>query len=498
MSTIIKQTSRQVKAAYRKSDGRLSDREIQRLEHSAAADRHAEELREKEKRSKEAKKRREDKERKQRDALRRNGIGDATQACGWNFTQRRQKDWFRTYLRKDQPKPAPDPKPKDANPFKSSQISHPEDTDERLEKIDDLVHNSGGEAEEDIWSKGSGSDHVHNADAKPVEHIRNDADWVEDAQGEDRRCHHHPALNHTPCEPRSRTNSVENKNNLHEVSAVFEREPKELGSAPDSGSDSDNAPLETDNSYNNNSLATYNVALANIRPSDEPTEHEANPWSTDDIDEESLLAAVQGQTPTSKASLTASAAPSGEVDADLPLMDTELLEELLSNSQLDRDLTTPTHFQPYSTLSDSFFSSELDLSAEELAAIETPLIQTQPRPSRDHAADQTKVRSVVPPGALGDVSPESLASDPPLTPPTRQAQKRKAVALNDHESSSPKQRKEPDTRCTSADYSMLPPPKPASPEAHHTSDTSLHESRFAAYGLSTQLIQDAAFDDFDF
>ncbi|KAL1652007.1 hypothetical protein SLS58_000130 [Diplodia intermedia] len=392
MSTILKQTSRQVKDAYSKRNGRLSEDEVRRLEKLAAADRHAEELRERDKRKKEAKKRREDKDRKERDARRRNGIGDATQACGWNFTQRRQKDWFRTYFRKGQPKPPPKATP------------DPEDINECCEEVEDAAHLGNSDSK----SNGGDDDEGHDEDAMPEGHapnVVNAADHVR-RQGE-QHCCCAPVLGSIPCESRSCTNSPEKKANLDEASDVVEQAFEALEPASDADLDNDDISWDVDSTDDNDSLAAHNHALANLRSSLEPIDREENPWSTDDIDEESLLAAVQGQTPTSKASLTASAAPSGELDQDLPSMDTELLEEMLSNSQLDRDLAIPATFP------------------------------------------------------------------------------------------SAKQRRESIATRTSAGDSMPPPSKFSPFKVDHTFDTSPRESRFAAFGLSTQLIQDAAFDEFE-
>ncbi|KAL0256229.1 hypothetical protein SLS55_008621 [Diplodia seriata] len=493
MSTIVKQTSRQVKDAYSKRDGRLSEDEVRRLEKLAAADRHAEELRERDKRKKEAKKRREDKERKERDARRRNGIGDATQACGYNFTQRRQKDWFRTYFRKGQPKPPPKATPENTAPFKSSQVSHPEDIYECCEEVEDDAHLG----DSDSKSNRDDDDEGHGEDARPEGHalnVVNAADHVR-RQGE-QHCCCASVLGSIPCESRSCTNSPEKKANL-EASDVVEQAFEALEPASDADLDKDDISGDTDSTNDNDSLPAHNHALANVRSSLEPIDREENPWSTDDIDEESLLAAVQGQTPTSKASLTASAAPSGELDQDLPSMDTELLEELLSNSQLDRDLAPPATCQPCGVLSDSFFSSELDLSAEELAAIEGPLLQAQSRLSDACVADKHNVHPVAPPGALTDASSVSSTLDSPLTPPAKHTQKRKAGVMHDHTVPSAKQRREPIATQTSAGDSIPPPSKFSTFKVDHTLDTTPHESRFAAYGLSTQLIQDAVFDEFE-
>lgn len=98
MPVILKQTSREVKAAYRRGPRPPSEREIRRLENLAAADRRAEELRERERRRKANKRKREEKARMEREARRENGIGYATQACGWSLSQHRQKAWFEGYM----------------------------------------------------------------------------------------------------------------------------------------------------------------------------------------------------------------------------------------------------------------------------------------------------------------------------------------------------------------------------------------------------------------
>ncbi|KAK0664962.1 hypothetical protein DIS24_g231 [Lasiodiplodia hormozganensis] len=449
MPTILKQTSKQAKAEYRKNGGRPSESQNRRLESHAAKDRKAEELKKKEKKKKEAKKRREEKERKEKEARRANGIGYATQACGYKFTQHRQKDWFRSYLQKAQPKPAPElkPEPEDANPFRSSQLSQLEAAEEQCGQPDDAVCNDASE------------------DDLPDDDIRNEVNEVDDADKEDQNCQIALSLEPTPRNSTSYPHNPADENDVDGLSDTFTQAIK-------------------------NSESVFNAAFG----SDDDS---LNPWSTDDIDEEALMAAVQGQTPTSKASI---AAPAEEVD-DLPSMDAELVDKLASGSDLQvaRDPATSANCQPCATSSDSFFSSELDLSAEDLAAIDAMVPEAQPTPSKVRVPDQQHFPSVAPqPKTLNSANTARPALDLLPTTSAKQAQKRKADVLDNHELFSPTQRVELTAKGMSADSSMLPPQKPNTSTVNHTSATGPYESRFAAYGLSTQLIHEAAFEDDDF
>lgn len=451
MPTILKQTSHQAKAEYRKNGGRPSESQTRRLERSAARDREAEEGKKKEKRKKEAKKRREEKERKEKEARLKNGIGYATQACGYNFTQHRQKNWFRSYLQKAQPKPAPElkPEPEDENPFRSSQLSQLEAAEEQCDQPDDAVCDDASE------------------DDLPNDDIRNEVNEVDDADKEDHNCQIALSLEPTPRNSTSHPHGPEDENDVDGLSDTFTQAIK-------------------------HSESVFNATFS----SDDDS---LNPWSTDDIDEEALMAAVKGQTPTSKASIAASGAPAEEVD-DLPSMNAQLLDKLASDSDLQvaLDLATSANCQPCATFSDSFFSSELDLSAEDFAAIDVMVLEAQPTPSKVRASGQQHVPSVAPqPKILNSANTARPALDPLLATSARQAQKRKADVLDNHGPPPPTQLVELTAKGMSADSSMLPPQRPETSTVNHTPATGSYESRFAVYGLSTQLIHEAAFEDDD-
>ncbi|KAF2404126.1 hypothetical protein EJ06DRAFT_546115 [Trichodelitschia bisporula] len=96
--TYAPMTSKQAKKQYNKHGPRLTEKELKRLEQSAADDQRAQMLRDQEKRRKEARKKREIQQQREEEKRQELGIGLATQLAGYNRTQIKTKNWMENFV----------------------------------------------------------------------------------------------------------------------------------------------------------------------------------------------------------------------------------------------------------------------------------------------------------------------------------------------------------------------------------------------------------------
>lgn len=456
MPTVVKQTSKQVKAAYKKNDGRPSESEVNRLEKLAAADRRAEELREKERKKRENKKKREEKEKREREARRKNGLGDATQACGWNFTQHRQKNWFRAFLQKTNSPPE--------NPYKSSPTEEPGNI------VDELEEPSGNE-EEQHQVQIAGQD-------EPIDLPNNHLDTKgADVNLSDDACEHvgegiNPAAQHETVQA---IEPWDNDGTSDDILGSLNEATD--GERPAQGHNSTfkSNPQEFDIANDNILLEVHDQVVAENKPVTEAgSDNEDEPWDLDDIDEAALLDAVQGQTPISKASHPFPASQ----DDGLPDFNTALSAESKKGEPTVHSPSDPV--ARTGCFSDSFMSnsSDFDITAEDLAAVDALCRQPPMTPKKSDPVSLSNTYAAHP-------EPVSL-----MPPPTKSMGKRRLETSESPSFPTGKQRKILMPKRVSAMNSMGPPPPPPKPPAGSPS-----HSRFADFGLSTQLLADAVSDD---
>ncbi|EKG13166.1 hypothetical protein MPH_09741 [Macrophomina phaseolina MS6] len=559
MTNIIKQTSKQVKAAFRKRGDRPSEREIRMLEREAAADRRAEEIKQKEKRKRENKKRREEKERREREARRKNGVSDASQACGWSLSQHRAKNWFQSYLKKT-----------NERPDKEVGRGQSEETDaEAFEPDSKILPNAQPEATGEDHGEPlalvSAANEQHACDyitpptaprasAQPCSPCSDDGlDDVfstvlsqvmepavpapaEPAHAESEHAEPEPVVPAPETEAMSAyqlwdDDGTDDEELVRALEGIGEGNGKSIGGSVGEGagesvgqsiaegvggSIEDGRTEETRDAIPQSSPWNHDCTDdecllelceevgegtgARIReekpaeacdrfPQPSPWDNDGTTddelleaskaieegdkelWDFDDIDESALLDAVQGQTPVSKARLVKTAQPVNDAD-ELPAMNISIEAEPSRDSA-----RTPLAARHRSeSFSDSFLpSSDFDLTVEDVeGAMSVPEpVANVSRPIAK-ALDHTSV------------APTRPASMPPPPKPTG---KRKFDASMGIDLPPVKQRRILAPKRSSATNVMAPAPAMAPSRP----------SRFAEFGLSTQLLADAVCDeDLDF
>lgn len=473
MPNVIKQTSRQVKAAYRKNDGRPSEREIRRLENLAAADRRAEELRAKEKQRVANRKKREEKAKKDREARLAIGIGDATQRAGFNFTQRRQKDWFRGYFAKAKQPGAADISGARLHPPAYDSGNEHDGTDHSND--DSLTGDDTTDQSDHLCDAGDDGESPNDADDSATEKAAhavqddsaNETDpWETDECGDDEVPETIQAL------IRDRLASCYIPNSA-------------------SGLKADGNILDADAPILNAEEATVNISEPNTNAADERNlaeqDEQDDLFDDADLDDDTMLELAQFELPTAEALLPISTAK--------------------PKTQVAQEIGTPDR-QPHA-MSDFFPSSELDISAEDLAEMDappkqSPLCQAKSVPR----APSTPTRTVAPrqrwphgfPTPLATTKSPSLARTTSgaslMPPPPKPTLKRKFNDSDSHATRIPPSPKHhrPTTMTTTPQ-----PPRPVTPPARQPARRAPipHNFSFANIGMSTQLIEDNLSDDED-
>lgn len=507
----------------------MSEKERRQLEKAAAADRRAEELREKEKKRVANKKKREEKAIKEREARLANGIGDATQAVGYSHTQRAMKNFMTTWVKNAPPKPATEDKGSLANPYVSSPPQQP----------DGVADDDRGGVDQDNDDNDELQPRATSESAKPDQKDQSinlfDIGGLDDTRAaEDDRsasgCD--SATDFERVEADDGANAYEIRpfvdSSAHQslgpdgadgLNHVFDgdifdqavedaRPPSGFNSADDDDLsspvisaavetavpiDQPNDPYDADDLVETGDDEIFDQAIEEIRlASDYDSADDTCPWEADSVEDEllheALNKAFNSANPKELCLVSQGpslpATPSQHSDG-LPYLDNTL------HTVLDEPASP---VRPSPRISDSFMSSEWDISPEDMDAMETKAKEAclsrssaMSTPCNSWMAStpcpmqKRKILSPRPVPAKGTMLPPPK----PVTPDVR----RKASRFDDFGFST-------QDLFEAACEPVVLPDKRASPTVDPAVETRTSEnSRFAEFGLSTQLLYDAACDE---